>query len=110
MPDYNPDREGHVKHRFIVQPNSKFPHQKGVKLDNGKFLKFNREKRFTTSNEPLARELQEEYRKDLVVTRVRHPDEADRGHNFFFGSMPGVPYAKYDELGRRIKDNENLPD
>jgi len=92
--DYNPDREGHIKHRFIVQPNSKRPLQKGVKLDNGKFLKFNSEKRFVTYNEVLARELQKEYKQDLVVTRVRHPDAADRGHSFFFGQMPEMPWKK----------------
>lgn len=94
MPDYNPDREGHVQHRFIVQPNSKFPNQDSVKLDNGRELKFNEEKRFVTKNEVLARELQKEYRKDLVVTRVRHPDVADRGHKYHFGQWPEMPWKK----------------
>jgi len=104
VPDFNPDREGHVQHRFIVQPNSKFPFQKSVKLEDGRELKFNSEKRFTTSDEKLARELQQEYRKDLVVTRVRHPDVADRGHKYFFGQQPGLPWHKYDELGKKIEE------
>ena len=94
MPDYNPDREGHVQHRFIVQPNSKFPNQTGVKLANGKELKFGANKRFVTKNEPLARELMEQYKKDVVVTRMRFPDEADRGHKFLFGQWPEMPWKK----------------
>lgn len=97
MVDYNPDKEGHVKHRFIVQPRSMNPHQKGVELDNGKFLKYGQEKRFTTSNEVLAREIQKEYKSDVVVTRVRHPDVADRGHNYFFGQLPEMPWKNKDK-------------
>ena len=103
MPDYNPDRDGWRDHRFIVQPSSKRPNLDSVKTASGRKLDFNHEKRFTTRDVGLARELQKEYGQEIVVTRTTHPHVADRGHTYFF-AMQGVPYAQYDELGRRIKE------
>ena len=103
MPDYNPDRDGWLGHRFIVQPSSKRPNLKSVKMASGRELKFNHEKRFATRDVGMARELQKEYGQEIVVTRTTHPHVADRGHNYFF-AVQGVPYANYDELGRRIKE------
>lgn len=97
MPDYNPDKEGHVPHKFLVQPNSKFPHQKSIKLPSGKELKFNSEKRLTIKDEAFAREIQEEYKKDVVVTRIKDATKYEVGHRYFFGAWPEMPWKKNKE-------------
>jgi hypothetical protein len=87
--DYNPDREGHVKHKFYVRSATR---QKRDKLTvDGKDMKFNHEGRMMINDEKLAREIQTEYPYDLAVTRVRYPDVADRGHNYFF-TVPKMPW------------------
>lgn len=94
-PDYNPDREGHRKHKFIVQPAWKSGmKKKGINLPDGRFAKYNREKRFMLNDEKMARDVQKEHRNDLVVTRVNDPDIADRGHNYFFGQIPEMPWKR----------------
>ena len=98
MPDYNPDKEGHVGHRFIVQPSTKRPLMKSVTTSDGRELKFNHEKRFTTRDVGLARELQKEYGQELIVTRTRHPHVADRGHTYLFGQWPEMPWKKTKEI------------
>ena len=92
MYDYNPDREGHVKHKFYVRNATK---QKFDKLTaGGKEMKFNHEGRMMINDEKLAREIQAEYPDKLAVTRVRQPND---GHRTFF-SMPEMPWKKEKEL------------
>lgn len=98
IPDYNPDKEGHVDHKFIVQPAWPSEAQKdGVESPDGRFLKYGKEKRFMLNDESVARELQKEHRNDLVVTRVRYPHRSDRGHVYFFGQWPEMPWKKKKE-------------
>ncbi len=52
-----------------------------------------------------AQALQEKYDGRVITMKVQSPDIHDRGHRYFF-SMPGLPWAKYDEYGRRIRDGE----
>jgi len=109
MPDYNPDREGHTGHRFIVQkawpgkgsldPGEAAQTSKGA-------LKFDREDRFAVKDEALAREIQQQYPRELAVTRVRTNHPADRGHRYHFGQTPAMPWHRYDENGKRIKEEE----
>lgn len=99
-PDYNPDKDRHVKHKFIVQPQWPSEAKKdGVNLPDGRFAKWNREKRFTLNDEGLARELQQRDRNSLTVTRVRYPDEADRGHNYVH-----TVSISFDEDGNIIRE------
>ena len=56
--------------------------------------------------------------KDIVQemneTEARHPNQysltekptvnVDKTHRYYFGSHPAMPWAEYDELGRRIQD------
>lgn len=105
MPDFNPDREGFVKHKWIVQ-NATRSGKKGVQTSKG-FLKYNDEGRLTVNDPVLAGEIREDNKWDTVVTRVRYPDEADRGHRYHFGSIPAMPWHKYDEFGRRIREEQD---
>ena len=103
-PDFNPDKENWTGHSWIVQPATRRP-IKGVEID-GKLLPFGREGTLRLRDGAVANAVRQKYNKDLVVTRMRRPDVHDRGHNYFFGQMPALPFAKYDELGRRIRDGE----
>lgn len=101
-PDYNPDREGHVQHRFIVLDATKKRREYlevgdiKIPLKNGMAM---------IKDEKLARDLQIEHRFDATVSRVRYPDPvSDGGHRYFFGQMPAMPWHKYDENGKRIKE------
>lgn len=103
-PDYNPDKERHVDHTFIVQ---KADRSAGNTIDvGGKQIKLNKEGRAFIKDEALAREIQTEHRFDMAVTRMRTPSVSDRGHRYHFGQMPAMPWHKYDEDGRRIEDGE----
>lgn len=109
MPDYNPDREGHVDHKFIVQkawPGTSMDMGDSVQTSKGN-LKFNHEDRLVVRDQNLAREIQQAYPRELAVTRVRYPSQADRGHRYHFGQMPAMPWHKYDENGNRIKNEED---
>ena len=107
MPDWNPDKEKHVGHKWIVHNATRKP-MTGVKVDDGnKELKFGRDGWLRLSDEAQASEIRQNYGMDVTVTRVRHPHVSDRGHRFFFGGQPAMPWARYDELGRRIKEKQD---
>lgn len=106
MPDWNPDKEGHVEHRWIVHKATTRDIE-GVETSKG-FLKFNREGRCLLKDETLANEIRTSDigKYDVAVTRVRYPSPADRGHKYFFGGWPEMPWKKnnpnYNEYGVRI--------
>jgi len=105
MPDWNPDREAHVKHKWICHNAALNPHSlKSVKTSKGD-LEFDKYGRFMVSDEALAHEIRtsDQGKADVTVTRVRYPDEVDKGHTYFFGQMPPMPWHKYDEQGNRIE-------
>ena len=101
MPDFNPDKERHRKHKFVVQkawtdasrPNDGL--SDGVATSKG-VLKPDDEGRMLVNDEALAREIQQENPKELVVTRMNADDPADRGHNYFF-SVSKEPLYKIFE-------------
>jgi len=101
MPDFNPDKEAHAEHKFVVQNATRRPMEN---VPNFPDLKFNNQGRLRLTDEGQAREIQQ-MTKDVTVTRLRHPSRSDRGHVYFFGQFPGLPWAKYDELGRRIDED-----
>ena len=87
--DYNPDREGHVKHKFYVRNATR--RQFDTLTVGGKDMKFNSEGRMMIKDESMARDIQNEYADELAVTRMRDPDPADVGHNYFF-TVPEMPW------------------
>ena len=87
MTDYNPDREGHKKHKFYVRNATKRQFDKLTV--EGKDMPFSDKGRMMIKDEKLAREIQAEYPDELAVTRVRQED----GHTTFF-SMPQMPWKK----------------
>jgi hypothetical protein len=103
--DYNPDREGHVDHKWTVIKATKRPVEVNI---GGKPMRFGRDGAFRVSDPGVAAEIRKEYgdKGDVTVTRMRSPQPiSDRGHRYFFGMMPPLPWHHYDENGRRIKDD-----
>jgi len=98
MPDFNPDKERHRKHKFVVQkawtdasrPNDGL--SDGVATSRG-VLKPDDEGRMLVNDEALAREIQQENPKELVVTRMNADDPADAGHKYFF-TVPEMPWKR----------------
>jgi hypothetical protein len=101
--DYNPDKERWTKHKHIVM-NATRQKMDGVEV-GGKKLKFGPDGWLRVSDPGQAEEIRQRYGQQVTVTRMRNPDPADRGHTYVFTS-PGMPWHRYDELGRRIKDGE----
>ena len=95
MPDFNPDREGHVNHKWIVHNATQNRNFKGVKA-GGKDMLFDHEGRFLISDEGEANEIRTEHPRDVTVTRMRYPDVADRGHKYFF-SVGKIPWHEEND-------------
>lgn len=92
MADFNPDKERHRKHKWIVHNatrNRDFT--KVVAAD--KVMPFNDEGRFSVRDEKVAAEIREEYPHDVTVTRVLAEHVSDRGHKYFF-TCPAMPWHK----------------
>jgi hypothetical protein len=96
MPDWNPDRESHRDHRWIVHQSSFGKHLKGVRADQ-RDMPFNREGRFFVKDETVAAEIRQKYPRAVTVSRVSKYHPSDRGHTYFF-SCPELPW--------KVKDGE----
>lgn len=62
-----------------------------------------------TRAEDIAGELQAEHgihptHKQFGVVRHRDSQKRDGIHHYKFGNWPGVPYRRYDEFGRVVKE------
>ena len=94
MPDYNPDKEGHVAHRYVVQDATR-DHADGVQTSKGR-LDFDKNGRLLVKDPGLANEIRtsEAGKRDVTVTRVRWQDSHERGHRYHFGQMPEMPWKR----------------
>ena len=96
MPDFNPDKEAHRDHKWIVHKAIKGnPAFDRVKID-GKEMPFNREGRFSVSDEKVANEIREAYPRLATVSRVSTYHPSDRGHKYFF-SCPAMPWHEQED-------------
>lgn len=108
MPDFNPDKERHRDHRWIVH-NTKRTRDPDPVVAADKVMEFNKEGRFMVSDEAVAAEIREEYPKDVTVTRVNYSHPSDRGHTYFF-TVPQLPWKKEKEMIEpKEKDLPNAP-
>lgn len=93
MPDYNPDKERHHNHKFIVQ--QAWPSIVGDEVKTSKgTLRPNDQGRMVVKDETLAREIQQQYPRELTVTRTTADHPSDRGHKFLFGGWPEMPWKR----------------
>ena len=94
MPDFNPDKESHRDHKWIVHRatrDSSFRKVRAAERD----MPFDREGRFTVSDESVASEIRKKYPRTATVTRVSSYHPSDRGHKYFF-SCPAMPWHEED--------------
>ena len=93
MRDFNPDREGHRDHKWIVHKAIKGIHNFTKVEAGGKVMPFNAEGRLAVDDEAVAAEIREKYPRTATVTRVTASHPSDRGHKYFF-SVPELPWHK----------------
>lgn len=103
--DYNSDREGHVKHEYIVINAEQKPTE-GIAIE-GQNFKFNKEGYFKIKGDPaLAQDIRQAAGKSATVTRVRVPDAADSGHKYLFGSWPEMPWKRKKQDEKEIETQQ----
>lgn len=107
--DYNPDKESHAAHRWVVM-NATQRKMEGVEV-GGKELKFGTEGRLTVGDPGVASEIRQRYGKDVTVTRYRANSAADVGHRYHFGQMPEMPWKrkKVDEPQAKEAEERKAP-
>ncbi len=90
MPDWNPDREAHREHKWIVHNATR----REITVEAaGKAMPFNIEGRFSVSDESVAAEIRKKYPRAATVTRVSTYHPSDRGHRYFH-VCPALPWHK----------------
>ena len=104
-----------AKHTLVVDAQG--ASNKEVRTESGT-IKFENGVAVLAANESRARDIVDEMNQSAdPAVRARHPRQyalvenkptvnVDQIHRFFFGSHPGLPWLKYDELGRRVRDEE----
>ncbi len=103
--DYNSDREGHVKHEYVVINAEEKP-KAGLKVE-GKQYTFNDQGYFKIPGDPaLAQDIRQQVGKSATVTRVRKPDAADSGHKYHFGQMPEMPWKRKNTDEKEIESTQ----
>lgn len=111
MPDYNPDRERHRDHAWVVH-NVKRTRTPEPVVAADKVMKFNKEGRFVVRDEKVAAEIREEYPKDVTVSRINMSHPSDRGHTYFF-TVPRLPWKEKEMIDPKEKEKkekkEELP-
>ena len=108
--DYNSDKERHAEHKWEVIRATRRPLE-SVDVD-GKQMKFGKDGAFRVNDEGVAAAIREEYARkgDVTVTRIRYPGAADRGHRYFFGQLPEMPWKKENGNGEtKADEEEGLP-
>jgi len=114
MPDFNPDKERHHRHKFIVQKAFPTPGRPGdgmadpVATSKG-MLTPDHQGRMIIKDESLAREVQQENPRELVVTRMNSDDPADKGHNYFF-TVPELPWKQRQHREAEAQEDEQSQD
>ena len=103
--DYNPDKERHRDHKWMVVKATTDPSFKEVPTEKGN-LKFGKDNAFTVSDPGLANEIRESVGPDATVTRVNNPKPSDRGHRYFFGQMPEMPWKRNKHHGEEAEGNQ----
>src|SRR4030067_3613547 len=107
--DYNPHREPPAEHKWQdIRPTRRdLP---GLDVD-GKQMKFGKDGAFRVNDEGVAAAIREEYARkgDVTVTRIRYPGAADRGHRYFFGQLPEMPWKENGNGEAKTEEEEGLP-
>lgn len=89
--DYNPDKEKHRKRKYVVIKAD--PKLKSVPSSKGN-LEFGKDNAFVVSDPVFANEIRQTVGVDATVSRVNADVPADRGHVYFFGGWPEMPWKR----------------
>ena len=109
MPDFNSSKElGQGKKKWVVQSATKRIAD-SVKTGKGD-LKLDDFGRCLIKDEGLAREIQKDHRRDMTVSRIFMDDPADRGHHYFWGSWPEMPWKREESEIESGDDSEQPPE
>ena len=111
VPDYNPDKEGWHKHKWIVTKATQSPDFNAVDVGD-KHMPFDKEGRFAITDEGVANAIRQEHRWDVAVTRFKSDDPADRGHKYVF-TVPEMPWKRGSNgkaKGEEKEERHNGPD
>src|SRR3989304_6250460 len=108
--DYNSDKERHAEHKWEVIGATRrdLP---SIDVD-GKQRKFGRDGAAPVNEEGGDAGIRGEYARKayVTVTRIRYPGAADRGHYYFFGQLPEMPWKKENGNGEtKAEEEEGLP-
>ncbi len=57
-------------------------------------MPFGRDGAFRVRDSGIAEEIKTKYGGDVVVSKIRYPDVHDRGHRYFFGMIPEMPWKR----------------
>ena len=76
---------------------------------DGEKMPFSGEGFLRVTDEGKAKELEAKYDHDLTVTKMRYPHVSDRGHRYFFGSMPEMPWKRGQNASKNIRENVSEP-
>jgi hypothetical protein len=95
VPDFNPDKEAHRDHSWVVHKSHLGKHMQGVSAAERK-MSFNKDGRFMVKDEKVAAEIREKYPREVTVSRVTSSHPSDRGHKYFF-NVPAMPWHKENE-------------
>jgi len=52
---------------------------------------------FRVDDGGIAKEIEAKYGREVVVDRITMPDVHDRGHKYFFGGWPEMPWKRKDK-------------
>lgn len=76
----------------------------------GKKMPFGKLGAFRVKDPGVANEIRAKYGRDVTVTKINaiHADERKLHPNRIIS--PGMPWHKYDDFGRKVKDKDVLPD
>ena len=96
MPDFNPDKEAHRDHKWIVHKAVTGMHDFTKVKVADKVMPFNGEGRFAVDDESIANEIRQKYPRTVTVSRVSAHHPSDRGHKYFF-SCPAMPWHKVED-------------
>lgn len=95
MPDFNSDKErGQGEIIYAVRPSRKgMAHKTKLKTGKGE-LETDSKGRLIVTDAALAAEMRNEYRATHAVSRLFRNAPADRGHHYFFGQIPEMPWKR----------------
>lgn len=78
----------------------------GINID-GREMRFNQSGAFRVKDRGVAMAIGQKHRGEVTVTKIAAPAPADRGHKYFFGAMPEMPWKRKEREERERQEKQN---